>query len=176
MSSPDFCPVPLPQLDEWSRPPRNSVREHKCAHWAKKDEQRLVHYLVGNPETDEDVIFLYWGAGAAVVQNVEDPFASVPGDADIERHFRELAKRWREETKTLSSTTDRAMHSAYQDIIGMGERVVPLILREMQEHGGHWFWALRHITRQNPVRPEDAGKIQRMTEAWLRWGRENHYL
>jgi hypothetical protein len=94
----------------------------------------------------------------------------------FEDRFNALVRRWREETKTLSSTTDRALHPAYQDIIGMGDRVLPLLFREMQERGGHWFWAFRHITHENPVPPEDAGKIQQMTEAWLRWGREHRYL
>jgi hypothetical protein len=92
------------------------------------------------------------------------------------RRFEKLARQWQEETKTVSSTTDRVMHSAYQDIIGMGPVAVPYIFREMQNHGGHWFWALRHITHENPVPAEDAGNIQQMTEAWLRWGREHRYL
>ena len=94
----------------------------------------------------------------------------------FEARFKALVRRWREETKTVSSTTDRALHTAYQDIIGMGDRALPLIFREMQERGGHWFWALRHITHDNPVPPENAGQIQKMTEAWLRWGREHRYL
>jgi hypothetical protein len=90
--------------------------------------------------------------------------------------FNSLVRRWREETKAVSSTADRALHPAYQDIIGMGDRALPLLFNEMQERGGHWFWALRHITHENPVPPEDAGHIQRMTEAWLRWGRERRYI
>jgi len=93
-----------------------------------------------------------------------------------EDHFYELVARWRLETRTLSSTTDRALHSAYQDIIGMGKPVLPLIFRELSQRGGHWFWALRHITQENPVPQQDAGNIQKMREAWLRWGQEHHYL
>jgi len=94
----------------------------------------------------------------------------------LEDRFHRLVCRWREETKSVSSTTDRILHPAYQDIIGMGKAAVPLILREMETHGGHWFWALRHITEENPVSHEDAGQIPEMTEAWLRWGREHRYL
>ena len=106
-------------------------------------------------------------------------FSHVPvrvDDRQLEIRFNQLVTRWREETKTVSSTTDRALHSAYQDIIGMGARALPLIFREMRDRGGHWFWALRHITHENPVPPQDAGNISRMKEAWLRWGRDNHYL
>src|SRR5437764_721423 len=61
-------------------------------------------------------------------------------DRQFEGRFNQLVTRWRDETKTVSSTTDRALHSAYQDIIGMGARVLPLIFREMRDRGGHWFW------------------------------------
>jgi hypothetical protein len=102
--------------------------------------------------------------------------AKAEAERDVQAKFERLAHQWREETKTVSSTTDRVLHSAYQDIIGMGESVLKYIFRDMERNGGHWFWALRHITHNNPVPPQDAGKIQRMTEAWLRWGREQHYL
>jgi hypothetical protein len=94
----------------------------------------------------------------------------------FQSRFLELAQRWRTEVRTVSSTTDRVLNSAYQDIIGMGKAVLPLIFRELENNGGHWFWALRHITQENPASPQDAGNIQKITEAWLRWGREHHYL
>jgi hypothetical protein len=97
-------------------------------------------------------------------------------DAGLENRFRMLVARWREETRSVSSTTDRALHPAYQDIIGMGKPVLRLLFRELEQNGGHWFWALRHITRENPVPQQDAGNINRMREAWLRWGREHLYL
>src|SRR5215469_5713400 len=39
--------------------------------------------------------------------------------------FRSLASKWRDETGHLSSYTDRIIHPAYQEIIGMGEIAVP---------------------------------------------------
>jgi hypothetical protein len=69
-----------------------------------------------------------------------------------------------------------AMHPAYQRIIGMGPRVVPLILRELRRKPDHWFWALTAITGQDPIRPEDAGDILRMTQAWLDFGERQGYL
>lgn len=94
----------------------------------------------------------------------------------VEERFRELATKWRHDVRSVSSTTERILHPAYQDIIGMGKSAVPLILRELELNGGHWFWALRHITHENPASPEDAGNIQRLRKAWLEWGRERQYL
>lgn len=90
----------------------------------------------------------------------------------VERVFEALANKWRHETSHISSTTKLIMHPSYQSIIGMGPTVVPLLLRRLQQRPEHWFWALSAITRHNPVKPEDAGSISKMTEAWLEWGRQ----
>lgn len=90
----------------------------------------------------------------------------------VERVFEELANKWRDETSHISSTTKRSMHSSYQSIIGMGPAVVPLLLRSLKKRPEHWFWALVAITRDNPVKPEDAGNVSKMTETWLKWGRQ----
>jgi hypothetical protein len=93
-----------------------------------------------------------------------------------EAKFRALAARWRHETLNLSSTSQMAMHPAYQRIIGMGMAVVPLILRELQEQPDWWFWALQSITGIDPVSPNCRGSLPDMAAAWLKWGRENEYL
>lgn len=95
---------------------------------------------------------------------------------ELERSFTELAERWRQETAVMSSATMMAMHPAYQRIIGMGERAVPLILRELEREPDHWFWALGAITGENPVPPEDAGDVEKMAEAWIDFGRRRGYL
>jgi hypothetical protein len=98
------------------------------------------------------------------------------GPAGLEARFLVLAEVWRRETRILSLTTDKSMHPAYQQIIGMGPRVVPLILRELQRRPDHWFWALWAITGEDPVPVEDAGDVEKMTEAWLQFGRERGWL
>lgn len=97
-------------------------------------------------------------------------------DPELEAEFKVLSDQWRRETRMLSSDSDIAASFAYHQIIGMGEKALPLIFREMQERGGRWFWALRAITRQNPVRPEDRGNVRSMTQAWLEWGRQHNYV
>ncbi len=90
--------------------------------------------------------------------------------------FHELLATWQEECKLLSSASQAAMHPAYQQIIGMGQDALSLIFQQMAETPDHWFWALRAITGENPVPPQDAGDVPRMTEIWLRWGRGHGYL
>lgn len=91
----------------------------------------------------------------------------------IKQRFARLAERWRNETAALSSVSQIAMNPAYQEIIGLGRAATPLILKELKRQPGHWFWALRAITGEDPVRPEQRGKVREMTAAWLHWGAES---
>lgn len=93
----------------------------------------------------------------------------------LEDEFRRLAATWREETEHLSSTAVFT-NAAYQRIIGLGPEVVPVILRDLARTGDRWFWALRAITGQNPVRPEDAGNVRKMAGAWLAWGEAQGFV
>ncbi|HVC95197.1 MAG TPA: hypothetical protein VND64_15990 [Pirellulales bacterium] len=93
----------------------------------------------------------------------------------VENRFRRLEARWTAETGYLSSYTDIVEHSAFQEIIQMGDAVVPLMLRDLEERPRLWVWALPAITGADPVHPGDGGNIAKMSEAWLRWGRANGY-
>jgi hypothetical protein len=106
---------------------------------------------------------------------VSSRLVPIPTAEDAEK-FTRLASRWREETRAVSSDSDIVASFAYHQIIGMGERALPLIFEEMAAHGGRWFWALRAITGENPINPQDRGNVRRMTEAWLEWAREHEYV
>lgn len=93
-----------------------------------------------------------------------------------ERMFRELARVWKTDTLYLSSPPAMAKHWAYQQIIDLGPPVVPLLLRELRSKPDFWFAALRALTGANPVAPEDAGKVQAMADAWVKWGEANHLI
>jgi len=84
--------------------------------------------------------------------------------------FRSLAQQWRSETQWLSSTRDIAMNPAYQAIIGMGADALPMILEDLRQNSGHWYWALKAISNEDPVVPRDRGSIKKMKGAWLQWG------
>jgi hypothetical protein len=92
---------------------------------------------------------------------------------DIAIVFHELADRWRAETVVLSDVTKKAMNRSYQQVIGLGPGVLPLILRELERDPDDWFWALSAITRENPIKPEHAGNMDLMARDWLDWGKEH---
>ncbi len=95
---------------------------------------------------------------------------------ETRRRFEALSSRWHNETALLSSITEKAMHPAYQAIIGIGREAVPYILRELRKQPGHWFWALSAITGENPIRPDQQGKMREMAAAWVQWGENHGYL
>jgi len=95
---------------------------------------------------------------------------------EIEKLFSDLVETWRNDTAFLSSITDMVLHESYQRIIGLGQRAIPLILKELQHEPDQWFWALRAITGENPVKEEDAGNIKAMAEAWIHLGKSKGWL
>ena len=83
----------------------------------------------------------------------------IVSQTEMETEFKRLAKEWRIDTGMLSLVTQKSMHPADRRIIGMGQPVVPMILRDLEQKPDHWFWALRVITGDNPVKPEQRGRM-----------------
>lgn len=102
------------------------------------------------------------------------PTGSQPS-SQLEEQFQALARFWRQERGPASSTTQLAMCPSYQQIIGLGPAVVPLLLRELERDPDHWFWALKAITGADPVPIESRGKLHEMARRWLDWGRQQGY-
>jgi hypothetical protein len=125
-------------------------------------------------ETSENARWRYHGKQQE--KQMATQAAKLPRQESEEERFSLLADQWRKETRFVSSSTELVLNSAYQQIVGMGRSALPLILRSLSSQGGHWFWALKHISGEDPLSPEDAGNYEKNREAWLAWGREHHYL
>ena len=90
--------------------------------------------------------------------------------AGLHGRFRYLTAWWKTDTEFQSSVSRIAMHPGYQQIIGMGKEVLPLILHDLEATQAPWFWALQAISGADPIPPDDRGYVDRMTRAWIRWG------
>jgi len=90
------------------------------------------------------------------------------------RRFQNLADEWESETRHIASSKKIALHPLVREIVGMGPSVIPLILRRMRQHPWFWFHALMELTRatEDPVTASMRGDMQRMTEAWIKWGED----
>lgn len=100
------------------------------------------------------------------------PIVNAPATLTVTEEFEALARQWKAKTALLSSTSAMVRHPAYRAVIALGWPVVPLLLRDLERERTHWFEALQAITSEDPVTPDQWGKIPVMTEAWLRWGRD----
>jgi len=91
----------------------------------------------------------------------------------VKQRFLDLAQQWADETAHLSSPSQKMLHPSYQAILGMGreykDEIIHLLIQDMKENRRQWFWALSYLAQANPIKPEDAGRIDRMINAWVRW-------
>ncbi len=84
--------------------------------------------------------------------------------------FDELTARWRAETQSAPLSVQRETHFAYQQIIGLGEPALPLILENLRSDANDWFWALIAITRLDVA--EGVSDVDEAAARWLAWGRD----
>jgi hypothetical protein len=126
--------------------------------------------------------------GPATTQTVYDrqqfsvilatPEAIAPAAQADRLKFQQLVTDWRQQRGAKPSMAQAAMCSAYQNIVGMGQTAVPLLLRQLQSEGAtpdHWFWALKAITGVDPVPDNERGDLMRMAQRWLEWGDQQGY-
>lgn len=98
----------------------------------------------------------------------------IPVSSRLEAEFRGLVSSWERETGMLSMMHRKAMHPAYQRVIGMGKDALPLILAELKKGKVGWLWALCAITGEDAATPSH--NIRQAVAAWLEWGVRNGYI
>lgn len=101
--------------------------------------------------------------------------AAKPKEKIESRLLRDFAE-WMRGIGPLSDTRKIMSHPAYARIVSLGKEGIPVILRQLEREPSFLVWALFDITGQNPVRAADNGKIDKITKAWLKWGRKNKYI
>lgn len=97
---------------------------------------------------------------------------------ELEKSFAELAEEWLSDTAIHSNPAIIARHPAYAQIVGLGNDAIPLILNEVSGNRNrpHWFQALYEITGMTPAPEETWGNVEKVSVAWLEWGRGQGYL
>jgi len=94
--------------------------------------------------------------------------------AELEDRFLYHYGMWCKETACLSSTTKIVENFHYKEIISMGVAVIPLIVKEMRKEPNHWFHAIDSILGVKvPIPKEMAGKVQELTDHYLKWLEKN---
>lgn len=91
------------------------------------------------------------------------------------KKFLKLKEKWEKETMFLSSSSAIYNNSSYIEIIALGEKSIPWIIRDLKKTNKHWFSALNQISGENPVPEEHYGIIPQMKEDWINWAKAKHY-
>ena len=89
--------------------------------------------------------------------------------------FERLADEWERDRPRGVDIAQMTRHTAYQQIIAMGEPAVPWLLNRLATKPDHWFVALSTITGAKPVPPESRGRVKEMAKSWLDWGNQQGY-
>jgi len=90
--------------------------------------------------------------------------------------FKALVERCEREAGSLH-VAQLSSHAAFQEIVSMGDDVVPLLLEGLdREEPQNWFAALQKVTGVNPVSPASRGNPKSMARDWLGWGRARGIL
>lgn len=84
--------------------------------------------------------------------------------------FHALAAEWRADTRFSAAPSDAVAHPAYRAVVRLGPAAVPLILAALAEALDPWFAALRELTGEDSVPPEDRGQPRTAVAPWLAWG------
>jgi hypothetical protein len=104
------------------------------------------------------------------------PITNYPWEVNVKSRFEELLKEWKKSVGITSEIEKIIVNPYYFQIIGLGPKAVPLLLKELQKEPGFLYIALASITEQNPVPDEIEGDVQATSDAWLNWGKQNGIL
>jgi hypothetical protein len=116
------------------------------------------------------------GSGDASVDSNSVAFSSggkVTNTNSIESIFETLKNDWVRSTRFSNSLSEINDDESLKKIIGLGQIIVPLILKDLKDSPKHWFYALKVLTRANPIKKADAGNLEKMKTAWLSWADKN---
>jgi hypothetical protein len=86
---------------------------------------------------------------------------------------RGLVQEWRSSIGHLSRIGQITSLPSYRDIVNLGDRATPLLLRELRRQPDHFFTALRELTGAQPITHDDRGRLKNMARAWIDWGLAN---
>ena len=89
-----------------------------------------------------------------------------------QNEFDQLADAWTQETSHLSNPRQRQLHPAYQQIVAMGDAVIPHLLQRMYHSREPWFMMLEDIvgSAPEPMASPHHGTIREKIRDWRYWG------
>lgn len=137
-----------------------------------------LHFLLNPPTSPfgrrgekQDYVWENVPVNAVTFRHVIEPLTRGE-ELEMKQRFAELRAVWLRETQHLSSATQMAAHPAYREILDLGFHAVPPMLSDLTVRPQHWFIALRELTHDDPVPPDETGYVALMSKRWIKWGKE----
>jgi hypothetical protein len=93
-------------------------------------------------------------------------------------YFEIEARKLLDDTLYTSSMNAITNHPSFVKIMDSGKPAISWILQRLQEGEIRtpWFPLLKRISGEDPVPPEDRGRVQKMTSTWIEWGKTKGYI
>ena len=101
--------------------------------------------------------------------NQDWQYDSCPSKEEILERFDYLKKRWIAETRILSNPRLKYNNENYQEIIKLDSYILPYLIDDLRENDYDWFFALREITNDDPIKKGHEGYYDLMKQDWLDW-------
>ena len=86
----------------------------------------------------------------------------------LQSDFIELKKNWID-SASFHSNPNLLYDENYQKIIEMGDKIVPILIKDLDTNNGDWIRALHEITGINPIKESNVGYMEKMIEDWKEW-------
>jgi len=93
--------------------------------------------------------------------------------ANTKTNFTYLANQLEEFAMNKSLTSEIILNPIYRQIIGMGKKIIPLIMNRLDNSPSIWVQALMDLTGHNPVPIEEYGKVDKILNHWRKWIEQN---
>ena len=93
--------------------------------------------------------------------------------ATLSRRFDVLADAWVKDTEAYSSVGSIRAHRAFPLLTAMGRHAIKRALLRLKNGDVrvHWLILLKSISGEDPVPPENRGRVHLMAQHWLKWGK-----
>ncbi|MEK0337950.1 MAG: hypothetical protein QQN41_11010 [Nitrosopumilus sp.] len=94
---------------------------------------------------------------------------------NIATKFNQLASEVEDDCVMVSSPSQIILHKSYQEIIGLGSKVIPFLINRLDSTPSFWFMALEAIAGENPVPMNQRGYLEKEIAAWRDWALAQGY-
>jgi hypothetical protein len=93
----------------------------------------------------------------------------------MEKKFEIHFKKWKSKTQFQSNINSIISDTDFQQIIGMGKRVIPFILQEINHEPSNLVWALNFITNSTLSKNQHT-TLTEACKSWVKWGQKQNLV